>query len=141
VPVRGSEHSTTSLSLSPPPPLLHFARRYDPQFGDLIGSGDDEIWEGGEAGGFECYIAADDDDEAVDEYNADDDSELLSVRAAFNTLSLCYRNYGTMRFVKYLSAAAPGSRVDVSVEFLCEEGEDEEEEGGEEEDEEEEEEE
>ena len=92
----------------------------DPTYGDLVGDGDDEVWESGEAGGFECYIAAEEDEVADAEYDPDGDSELLSVRAAFNTLSLCFRNEGTMRFVKYVNASAPGSRCDVAVEFECE---------------------
>ena len=98
--------------------------RYDEASGDLIGSGADEVWSSGDAGGFECYIAAEEEEEgecaAVDEYNADDDSELLSVSASFNTLSLCYRNYGTMRFVKYVNGNAPGSRWDISLEYEVE---------------------
>lgn len=79
---------------------------------------DDEAWESGESGGFECYIAADDDDGApADEYDQDDDTELLSVSPSMNTLSLVYRDPGTMRFVKYISAGAPSSRLDIAMEF------------------------
>jgi Rps23 Pro-64 3,4-dihydroxylase Tpa1-like proline 4-hydroxylase len=106
---------------------------YDEQFGDLNGNGSDELWESGECGGFEVYIAADEeeDGEAVDEYNADDDTELLSVRAAFNTVTLGYRNYGVMKFRKYVNCDAPGSVVDVGIEWEVDGGEsDDEEEGG-----------
>ena len=104
-------------------------------------------WECGDVGGFECYIEADIDDEedddamnaaaaaamngaatannnnmggnqaADDEYNEDDDTELLSVSASNNTLSLVYRDPGTMRFVKYVGSSAPSSRYDICMEY------------------------
>ena len=100
---------------------------------------DDMMWQSGDCGGFECYIAADDDndetneDEAADEYDQDDDTELLSVSPSNNTLSLVYRDPGTMRFVKYVGSSAPSSRWDVSMEYDVEDQEGDE---GEEEDEE-----
>lgn len=96
---------------------------------------DKHAWESGDVGGFECYIEADDDDEdkeeadqdsptgkvkssgPADEYNEDDDTELLSVSASNNTLSLVYRDPGTMRFVKYVGSAAPSSRYDICMEY------------------------
>jgi prolyl 3-hydroxylase /prolyl 3,4-dihydroxylase len=82
----------------------------------------DEIWQSGDCGGFECYIAADDENEdgtdPADEYNQDDDTELLSVSASNNTLSLVYRDPGTMRFVKYVGSKAPSSRWDVAMEYV-----------------------
>ena len=94
---------------------------YDEVYGDLVGNDDDAVWESGDVGGFECYIAADDDDDEDnqphDEYVADDDTELLSVSASNNTLSLVYRDPGTMRFVKYISSNAPSSRWDISFEY------------------------
>jgi hypothetical protein len=83
---------------------------------------DDLVWQSGDCGGFECYIAAEDEEEAADEYNQDDDTELLSVSASFNTLSLVYRDPGTMRFVKYVGSKAPSSRWDVAMEYQMEEG-------------------
>jgi prolyl 3-hydroxylase /prolyl 3,4-dihydroxylase len=83
----------------------------------------DEVWQSGDCGGFECYIAADEEEDsdtekiAADEYNADDDTELLSVSASNNTLSLVYRDPGTMRFVKYVGSKAPSSRWDVAMEY------------------------
>ncbi len=80
------------------------------------------VWESGDCGGFECYIEADDDDDdedkgAADEYNEDDDTDLLSVSASNNTLSLVYRDPGTMRFVKYVGSSAPSSRFDICMEY------------------------
>ena len=43
--------------------------------------------------------------------------DILSVSAASNALSLVLRKQNLLRFVKYVSAAAPGSRWDVSAEF------------------------
>eukprot|EP00536_Pseudo-nitzschia_multiseries_P003813 jgi/Psemu1/318257/estExt_fgenesh1_pm.C_600005 len=108
---------------------------------------DTAVWESGDTGGFECYIEADMDDNddndddgenqqapaaaaansngktaaaaaaAADEYNEEDDTELLSVSASNNTLSLVYRDPGTMRFVKYVSSSAPSSRYDICMEY------------------------
>jgi hypothetical protein len=54
---------------------------------------------------------------------------LLSVSASNNTLSLVYRDPGTMRFVKYVGSKAPSSRWDVAMiyEVEQEEGQEEEE--------------
>ena len=80
---------------------------FDEETNELVGSDDDAIWESGDVGGFECYIAADesgeDDNDGRDaEYDDEDDTRLLSVSASNNTLSLVYRDPGTMRFVKYV---------------------------------------
>jgi Rps23 Pro-64 3,4-dihydroxylase Tpa1-like proline 4-hydroxylase len=94
---------------------------------------DNDVWECGDAGGFECYIAADDEDEkeaAADEYDEEDDTELLSVSASNNTLSLVYRDPGTMRFVKYVGFSAPSSRYDICMEFEVPEGDDDDDEEG-----------
>lgn len=102
-------------------------------------------WQAGEWGGWECYMAPHDeeDDPAVyrsgsskkaDPTNAsnstvaqkqqDDDMEeienestLLTVRPNFNCLLLVLRDEGVLHFVKYVSAAAAGSRWDVCGEF------------------------
>lgn len=88
------------------------------------GSEDQDAWQSGDVGGFECYIEATDDDDddgeqqgAADEYNEDDDTELLSVSASNNTLNLVYRDPGTMRFVKYVGSSAPSSRYDICMEY------------------------
>ncbi|PWN31266.1 uncharacterized protein FA14DRAFT_128472 [Meira miltonrushii] len=54
-------------------------------------------------------------DEADSE--GEDDGVLLNLLPQFNTLSLVLRDEGVMRFVKYLSASAGGSRFDVSAEY------------------------
>ena len=71
-------------------------------------------------GGFECYIAADEgrENEGPDaEYDEEYDTNLLSVSASNNTLSLVYRDPGTMKFFKYVSAGAPSSRWDIAFEY------------------------
>ena len=59
------------------------------------------------------------DEEASGDDGADDDSDgvLLNLTPSFNTLSVVLRDEGVMRFVKYLSASAGGSRWDVIGEF------------------------
>ena len=136
--------------------------RVDEATGEVMATDDDAMWESGDCGGFECYIAADDDEddddddgenggdangedtttasgtakgkakmkEAADEYNDDDDTELLSVSPSNNTLSLVYRDPGTMRFVKYVGCQAPSSRWDISMEYEVPHDEDDNDENG-----------
>lgn len=61
----------------------------------------------------------------------DDESGVLNVSPAANTLNLVLRDEGLMRFVKYLSAAAPSSRFDIALTYQPE-PDSEDEEGGEE---------
>jgi prolyl 3-hydroxylase /prolyl 3,4-dihydroxylase len=78
-------------------------------------------WDSGEVGGFEAYLLADEDEERPAEVyraGADDETGVLNVSAASNSLNLVLRDEGLMRFVKYVSAAAPGSRWDVAAVFL-----------------------
>jgi hypothetical protein len=98
----------------------------------------DDTWQTGKWGGFECYMAPhddDDDDPAVyrsgyskkakkpadDDEDIDmedeDDSTLLTVQASFNRLLLVLRDERVMHFVKYVSAAAEGSRWDICAEY------------------------
>ena len=57
--------------------------------------------------------------EAAESYrpNADSSEDLLSVFASTNALSLVLREKSAMRFVMYVSAAAPSSRWDIASEF------------------------
>ncbi|EJD00945.1 uncharacterized protein FOMMEDRAFT_147631 [Fomitiporia mediterranea MF3/22] len=64
----------------------------------------------------------DDDDEGEGEFDEEDeededDGTLLTVQPGFNRLMLALRDEGVMRFVKYVSAAAPGSVWDVCGEY------------------------
>lgn len=93
---------------------------FDEETNELIGSDDDAVWESGDVGGFECYISADESGESQGpdaEYDEEDDTKLLSVSASDNTLSLVFRDPGTMKFVKYVSAGAPSSRWDIALEY------------------------
>ena len=114
----------------------------DDEDGEDEGAGgvaDGDEWASGDVGGFECYIEADlkdghDSAEAAEVYkgpaaDGDDDPSLLSVSPGANVLSLVMRDTEVMRFVKFVSAQAPGSRWDLACEYEIEEGD---EEGGEE---------
>ncbi|KAG1752418.1 nuclear protein [Suillus paluster] len=115
-------------------------------------------WQAGEWGGWECYMAPHDeeDDPAVyrsgsskksqannasgsqdhddatetgEQEDEEDESTLLTVQPGFNRLLLVLRDEGVMRFVKYVSAAAAGSRWDICGEFnvgMVQDGEDDE---------------
>ncbi|KAK7033572.1 putative component of NuA3 histone acetyltransferase complex [Paramarasmius palmivorus] len=53
----------------------------------------------------------------AEEEDEEDDSTLLTVQPGFNRLLLVLRDERVMRFVKYVSAAAEGSRWDVCAEY------------------------
>ncbi|KAI0036032.1 nuclear protein [Vararia minispora EC-137] len=55
--------------------------------------------------------------EGEGEEDVDEDGTLLTVQPSFNRLLLVLRDGGLMRFVKYVSAAAEGSRWDVCGEY------------------------
>ncbi|KAI8883330.1 hypothetical protein K501DRAFT_285442 [Backusella circina FSU 941] len=77
-----------------------------------------EMWESCEYGGYECYMAAHEGDDDPATYRSfDDDGALLTMSAGANELSLVLRDEGVMRFVKYVSARAPGARWDLSFEY------------------------
>ena len=60
----------------------------------------------------------DDDEESESSTNKGEDStSLLSISPGFNVLNLVMRDDRVMRFIKYVSANAPSSRYDVSVEY------------------------
>ncbi|KAJ5247827.1 Prolyl 3-4-dihydroxylase ofd1 [Penicillium chermesinum] len=87
-------------------------------------------------GGYEIYMAGDEEEEEEDEENADqvlkpkkakadpaiyrsagadeDDGILFSTQAGWNRLSIVLRDSGTLKFVKYVSAAAKGDRWDIT---------------------------
>lgn len=61
--------------------------------------------------------ASGDEDAEADEEADEADGTLLTVQPGFNRLLLVLRDEKVMRFVKYVSAAAEGSRWDVCAEF------------------------
>ncbi|KAJ5952996.1 uncharacterized protein N7479_011409 [Penicillium vulpinum] len=102
----------------------------------------DDTVEGPALGGYEIYMAGDedeDDDDEEDAENADqvlgrkktkadpavyrsagedeDDGILFSTQAGWNRLSIVLRDSGTLKFVKYVSAAAKGDRWDITGEI------------------------
>lgn len=100
---------------------------------------DEAMWEEGEVGGWELWLATDEGgDEATygagaggkkdtdggegeqseaQEEEQEDDGPLLAFRPGWNQLALVLRDPGVLKFVKYLSARAPGSRWDVGGEW------------------------
>ncbi|KAJ2723571.1 putative component of NuA3 histone acetyltransferase complex [Coemansia sp. Benny D115] len=88
-------------------------------------------WADGLVGGYECYVDGGDEDASNDGsvYRlAADDGILMTAPAAWNTLNVALREPGVVRFIKYVSASAPGSRWDVSFEYAVVNEEEEEEE-------------
>lgn len=80
-----------------------------------------DSWGDGECGGFEAYVLADEEEDGPAEVYRqvhDDDSGVLNVSAAFNSVSIVLRDEGLMKFVKYVSAIAPGSRWDIAAVML-----------------------
>lgn len=106
-------------------------------------------WADGELGGYELSMMGEDEsdpknkelDPAVyrgssshdgstgdkKDQNDDDDAVLLTSQAEWNVLSLMVRDKGILKFVKYVSGNAPGSRWDIAAEWPVEVEEDDEE--------------
>ncbi|KAJ2746466.1 putative component of NuA3 histone acetyltransferase complex [Coemansia sp. BCRC 34301] len=86
---------------------------------------DPDQWADGVVGGYQCYVDGGNEDEASNDgsvYRAsEEDGALLTTPAAWNTLSVVMREPGVVKFVKYVSASAPGSRWDVSFEYKVDE--------------------
>ncbi|KAJ5038880.1 uncharacterized protein L3040_006559 [Drepanopeziza brunnea f. sp. 'multigermtubi'] len=87
-----------------------------------------------DVGGYETYMAGDEDDAAdAAVYKAatgeEDDNVLFTMPATWNKMSIVLRDSGVLKFVKYVSKNAKGDRWDISgsfgVKFSDEEGEEE----------------
>lgn len=79
-----------------------------------------DAWDTGDVGGFECHVPSSPEDAegAAEIYKADESSAgVTSVHASCNALSLVVRSSGMMKFIKYVSAFAPGSRWDVACSY------------------------
>lgn len=84
-------------------------------------------WESGEFGGYELCMAMngaesdeefEDDDPAVYKTNdPDDDAVLFTSQCKWNTLNLMLRDPSVLKFVKYVSINAKGSRWDISAQW------------------------
>ncbi len=70
-----------------------------------------------EANGDDAVEVEENDDEDNDDEDDDADGILLTAQPGFNRLLLVLRDPGVLRFVKYVSASAPGSRWDVCGEY------------------------
>jgi Rps23 Pro-64 3,4-dihydroxylase Tpa1-like proline 4-hydroxylase len=81
-------------------------RRASSSANDGKGTGDDNGDDG-----------EDDDGEEDDDDDDDDDGVLFSLAAGWNRMSIVLRDQGALRFVKYVSRAAPGDRWDVTAEY------------------------
>ncbi|KAI8807187.1 Oxoglutarate and iron-dependent oxygenase degradation C-term-domain-containing protein [Cladochytrium replicatum] len=79
----------------------------------------EEKWKTNEVGGYECYVTEDEgnDDPAIYRGVKGSGGALVTVSAAWNCLVLVFREPGVMRFVKYVSGKAPGSRWDIGFEY------------------------
>lgn len=82
-------------------------------------------WENGEFGGYEVYLAPNQEEEADPAvYKATEDGDdgvLMSQDASWNYLTLAVRDQGTLKFVKYVSRAAWGGRWDITSEWTTKE--------------------
>ena len=97
-----------TLAFVPPPP----------KSGSRGGAAAARAWDSGDVGGFECFVRKEGDGAAAEVYRADDASAgVTSVHPVSNALVLALRQPDTMKFVKFVGAAAPGSRWDVAVEY------------------------
>ena len=89
-----------------------------------------------EVGAYDCYMVNDENDsgpnnqsaEVYRETNDDEDDETVTLPASNNCLNLVLCNENVMRFTKYVSAQAAGSRWDILTEYHIDEEEEEEEE-------------
>lgn len=93
-------------------------------------------WKDGEVGGYDLAMTVDDEaelDPAVYRSGNDQDDEdglLFNNQIEFNSLSLIVRDEGILRFIKYVSKNAPGSRWDISCEWQVKNDEEEDSESG-----------
>lgn len=89
-------------------------------------------WESGEVGGYELYMADNDEEEEEENktqldrdvedaavYRADDngDSVLINSSASWNTFNLVLRDESVLEFVKYVSWSAKSSRWDIKMQW------------------------
>jgi Rps23 Pro-64 3,4-dihydroxylase Tpa1-like proline 4-hydroxylase len=96
-----------------------------------------EQWAIGEVGAYDCYMVNDSEAEGVNNASAEvyretreEDDETITLPATRNCLNLVLSNEGVMKFTKYVSANAPGSRWDIINEYEITPEDDEDEAGG-----------
>lgn len=97
----------------------------------------EESWESGEFGGYEVCMATSEEEEGDPAIykggDPNDDSVLYTSQCKWNSLTLMLRDPSVMKFVKYVSINAKGSRWDISAQWNIEDVEDDEDENNEEE--------
>ncbi|GMM28784.1 oxidative DNA demethylase [Martiniozyma asiatica (nom. inval.)] len=92
-------------------------------------------WDSGDFGGYELCLVDDDpdivknaygdktgqlnEDEAAIYRKADDDSVVYEAQTGWNKFSLMFRDESVLKFVKYISYDAPGSRWDIVGNWKC----------------------
>lgn len=114
------DHEASSSSSSPSkdvqkPGLDH---DMDGEINFECANGHDEVAEDYEVvGDYEVMEANEVVEDSEDNEEEEEDSTLLTVQPGFNRLLLVLRDERVMRFVKYVSAAAVGSRWDVYGEY------------------------
>jgi len=88
----------------------------------FVDQGSAEVWASEDVGGFESYLAQDEEEETAEAQElyrgtSPDEGPLVNLPASSNTLCLVMRDAQTLRFVKFLSRDAPSSRADVAACF------------------------
>jgi Rps23 Pro-64 3,4-dihydroxylase Tpa1-like proline 4-hydroxylase len=87
-------------------------------------------WDDGDVGGYDLCMAVDDDDANDDpavykSAGGGEEPVLFTNQACWNVFHLIVRDQGLLRFVKYVSKSAPGSRWDIEAEWTIDEEDDE----------------
>jgi len=80
-----------------------------------------QIWSDGDVGGYVCHLKSgpsDDTKTPAEVYQNEDEEKVISIGAAFNTLSLIKREARDFEFVKFLSKAAPSCRWDIVIDAI-----------------------
>jgi hypothetical protein len=80
-----------------------------------------QIWSDGEVGGYVCHLKSASFNDAktpAEVYKNEDEEKVVSIDAAFNTLSLIKQEYKDFNFVKFISKAAPSCRWDIVIDAL-----------------------
>ena len=111
---------TKNIPPSPPSTSKPKKSNEDPDSSDsmvVINDEQDDINEGPADSPLDPGIDAAGGVSMQDDEDEDDESTLLATQPGFNKLLLVLRDERVMRFVKYVSAAAPGSRWDICGEY------------------------
>ncbi|CCG82186.1 2-oxoglutarate and Fe(II) dioxygenase domain containing protein [Taphrina deformans PYCC 5710] len=87
----------------------------------------DKVWDGGEVGGYSCFMAPHEDEDAAVYKGAQDDEDdgvLLTANATWNEMTIVMRDPGILSFTKYVAVKAGGSRWDCAGEYTVQPDED-----------------